>query len=523
MTEIIRPALRKSLISLAAAFVLAFVGTAPASAQQLQVRATVDLNGRAGPGPEYAVLFVIPQNAILTVLQCTQDYGWCNVALGSQTAWAAGRYLEVVQTNQPIPDAGPQLGPVFDFLLGVLGPQFGLPQLPPAPPPTPAPQPQPQPQPQPPQLPTPDANEVCFYRDINFGGDAFCVNMGASNTNLIGAWNNAISSIRVGQNASVQVCGDPNFGGWCQTYVDDVNLTGTRNDSISSYRTVDAGAPASGPTPPTLAAYPVVNLNARTGPGTGNPVAFVVPQDRTVQIIQCVQDFSWCQLTYQGQTAWASAQYLRASQSGLLISQAGAQLGIPIANQPAPQPQPQPQPPATPTPGANEVCFYLNDNFTGDAFCVSTGRANFSLSGQWNNAISSIRVGANASVVVCGDPNLAGWCQTYTDNVNLTSFRNNAISSYRTLAANTPSPSARVCFFENANFGGASFCVDAGQSYALMPTGWDNRITSIRVEPGYSVQVCRDTNFGGWCEEITADVPQLFGDRNNAISSVRTQ
>lgn len=501
---------------LIALLLTAFISV-PASAQQLQVRATVDLNGRAGPGTQYPILFVIPRDAIVTVEQCTQDYAWCSVRLANQSAWAAAAYLEVVQTAQPIPEAGPQIGPVFDFLLGIFGPQFGLPQLPPTQP-TPTPTPTPQPQP----LPQPGPGEICFYLDVNFGGDAFCVNMGASNSNLVGGWNNAISSIRVGDGASVEVCGDPAYGGWCRTYVDDVNLTGIRNNSISSYRTVATAPPTPTPTPPPAAgaiqARATVSLNARLGPSTDNPVVFVIPQNGTVTVTQCLQSFSWCQVAYLGQTAWAAAQYLRATQSGLLISQAGAQLGIPIAQPPAPPP-----PPVTPTPAANEVCFYRDANFTGDAFCIETGRASFSLPGAWNDVISSIRIGANASVIVCGDPNLAGWCQTYADDVNLTSFRNNSISSYRTVAFGGAPPSARVCFFENAGFTGASFCVDDGQTYATLPAGWDNRITSIRVEQGASVQVCRDTNFGGWCEQLTANVPQLFGDRNNAISSVRTQ
>ncbi|MHA1559107.1 MAG: SH3 domain-containing protein, partial [Alphaproteobacteria bacterium] len=457
------------------------IGITPAAAQQLQARAVVDLNGRAGPSTQNPILFVIPRDAVVTVLQCTDDYTWCNVALGAQTAWASAAFLEVVETNQPIPQAGPQIGPVFDFLLGIFGPQLGLPQLPPAPP-----------EPQP--LPEPGPSEICLYTDVNFGGDVLCVNMGASNTNLVAPWNNAVSSIRVGENASVEVCGDPVHAGWCKTYVDNVNLTGTRNNSISSYRTVTAEPPTPDPTQPTagpVEAQATAKLNARAGPSTTNPILFVIPQTGSVEVLSCLADYSWCRLTYLGQTAWASAQYLRANESGLLISLTGAQLGIPVSEPPAPTPAP----PAAPTPAANEVCFYLNADFAGDAFCEPSGRSNFSIAGQWNNAISSIRIGAASSVIVCGDPNLASWCQTYEDDVSLTSFRNNSMSSYRTLATNTTPPAARVCFFENAGYGSASFCIEPGQSYAVMPAGWDNRITSIEVEAGHSVQVCRDNNF----------------------------
>ncbi len=501
---------------LAAAIAVAAVAIAasPASAQQVQARTTVELNARTGPGQQYPIQFVIPQGTVVPVLTCTQAFDWCQVVYQGQSGWSASQFLTSVETQQPMQEMAPVLGPVFNLLFGVIGDALGFPP----PPPQPSPQPQPQP------APAPGANEVCFYRNANFAGDAFCVNMGATNSSLSSAWNDTISSIRVGQGAEVQVCGDVNFNGWCQTYVDDVNLTGFRNDSISSYRTVGIPQqPQPQPQPPanSFQAYASLSLNARSGPDTAFPVQYVIPTNGTVEIIQCTTNYAWCQLTYFGQTAWSSAQYLLSSVNGQPISQVGAQLGIPVTGQVPQPPQPQPQP--NPTPAANEVCFYNGSSFNGDSFCVTVGNANFSLQSPFNNTISSIRVGTNASVQVCGDPNLSGWCQIYTDDVTLTSFRNNSISSYRTLSAGSPQPTIGVCFYENTGYGGASFCLDEGETRATMPSGWNDRISSIRVDPGYTVQVCRDQDFWGWCEQYTANVPSLPGDRNDAISSVRTR
>ena len=501
-----RQIMRTTPLFAVAIAIATLIGVGTASAQpQLLARATTDLNGRSGPGTQYPIQFTIPNGSVVNILACTNTYDWCQVALGNQVGWASGQFLEVVDTNQTVPEAGPQLGPIFEFLLGVFGEQLGIPQLPPTPPPAPTP-------------PTPGTGEICFYLDANFTGNALCVNVGASNSNLASPWNNAISSIRIGDNAAVEVCGDPNYGGWCQLYLDDVNLTGTRNDSISSYRTSTGQQPPAPPPPApgqNAQARASVSLNARLGPSTQNPVAYVIPANTIVTIPECLADYSWCRVLYLGQSAWASASYLISVQANQLISSVGAQLGIPTT-------QP-PQPPGPPTPTANQVCFYVDPNFAGNAFCSSIGQASNSLVAPWNNAISSIRVGANAAVTVCGDPNLAGWCQSYTDNVNLTSFRNDAISSYRVFAVSAPQPAGRICFFENANYGGASFCINDGQTYAQLPSGWDNRITSIRVESGATVQVCRDTEFWGWCEQLTSSVTQLFGDRNDAISSVRAR
>jgi uncharacterized protein YraI len=493
----------------------AFAATTPALAQQQQTpqaRATINLNARSGPGTGYSVLLTIPANSVVTVLRCTQAYAWCEVRYANQTGWSAGQYLQSVQTNQPITAAGGQLDiALLEFLVGALGERLGIP----APvPPAPAP-------------PVPGASEVCFYTDANFAGQAFCVNSGASNTNLTAQWNDTISSIRVGADASVQVCGDTGYRGWCQIYLDDVNLTGSRNDSISSYRTIlpiaQPPQPAPQPIPAPSPAYQfqaraTVSLNARAGSGTQHPIRFVVPQNGVIDIRQCLVGYSWCEINYFGQIGWSAGQYLLSLNNNRLISETGGQLGIPTVGQAPPL-----QPPAVFTPVSNEVCFFRDPNFGGDAFCIPTGHINTSMSGQWNNSVSSIRVGSGAQVTVCGDTNLTGWCQTYVDDVTLTSFRNDSISSYRASVLNAASPAARVCFFEHTFFNGASFCIGAGQSYSLLPAGWDNRISSIRVEPGYSVQVCRDASFGGWCEYLTADVPQLLGDRNEAISSVRTQ
>lgn len=490
----------------------AFAVTSPASAQQVQARATQDLNARSGPGPQYTVVFIIPSNTVVTVNTCTQAFDWCQVSYQGQTGWSASQYLQSVQTNQPMTEMQPVLGPVFNLIFGAIGGALGFPPPPPPQPPTP-------------QVPTPGSNEVCFYVDTNFAGNAFCVNMGASNASLSSQWNNVISSIRVGNGASVQVCGDPNYAGWCQTYVDDVNLTGFRNDSISSYRTVGQTPnpnPNPNPQPPQSAASildasAALSLNARSGPSTDFPVQFVIPSNGTLRIVNCLSDYTWCQLTYFGQTAWASAQYLISSVNGQRISDVGGQLGIPVTNQ-----TPQPPQPQLPTPNANQVCFYTGPNFTANAFCVSVGNSNASLSSPYNNTISSIRVGSNASVQVCGDPNYGGWCQVYTDDVTLTSFRDNTVSSYRVQAAGAQ-PTIGVCFYESTGYAGASFCIGDGETLNALPSGWNDRISSIRVDPGYVVQVCRDTNLYGWCEQYTANVPALSGDRNDAISSVRTQ
>ena len=455
---------------------------APPANQQISARPSVAINARSGPSTQYPVQFILPQNVVVSVVGCVADYGWCEVLYSGQFAWTAARFLVATQSGLLISDYGAQLGvPVV--------------QPPPPPPPTPGP------------------NDVCFYQESGFAGAAFCAAIGQSDFSLASPWNDTISSIRIGANAAVTVCGDINLAGWCRIYTDDVNLTGIRNNAISSYQ-----AFAEQPPTPTQAhdARAIVSLNARSGPSTEYLVQFVIPSSALVGVRGCLSQFTWCEIAYGGQSAWVAARFLIATQSGLRVSDYGAQLGIPVIQPPLP-----PLPPA-PTPGPEEVCFYRDANYSGEAFCVGTGQTNYRLDGIWNDSISSIRVGANASVAVCGDLKLTGWCEIYDGDINLAGFRNDSVSSYRVIA-NELVTGAGVCVYEFAFFTGAAICLGPDQTLATLPAAWNDRISSIRVGDDYSAQVCRDPDFGGWCEEYVADTPQLAADRDNAISSLRTR
>lgn len=77
-----------------------------------------------------------------------------------------------------------------------------------------------------------------------------------------------------------------------------------------------------------------------------------------------------------------------------------------------------------------------------------------------------------------------------------------------------------VCFFDGANFSGASFCLPAGATARdLALLGWDNKISSISVGEGVSVRLCRDRNFTSYCATVNQDTPKLERFLGNAVSS----
>lgn len=57
------------------------------------------------------------------------------------------------------------------------------------------------------------AEGACFYRNVNFGGDYFCMPPGSRYATMGPGFNDQISSIQVFGKARVRVFNDVNFGG----------------------------------------------------------------------------------------------------------------------------------------------------------------------------------------------------------------------------------------------------------------------------------------------------------------------
>ncbi|KKB13255.1 hypothetical protein VE25_02950 [Devosia geojensis] len=75
------------------------------------------------------------------------------------------------------------------------------------------------------------------------------------------------------------------------------------------------------------------------------------------------------------------------------------------------------------------VCFYTGKQFTGQSLCVPAGTGDPVLR-RWNDRISSFEVFRGASVTVCTDPWLEGYCTTYTHHRAVLSHDDDDISSF---------------------------------------------------------------------------------------------
>ena len=67
-----------------------------------EASAFTDLNLRAGPGPTYQIVGVIPANAVVSVEGCLEAANWCKVAFEGTQGWASGDYLTAMVENNPV-------------------------------------------------------------------------------------------------------------------------------------------------------------------------------------------------------------------------------------------------------------------------------------------------------------------------------------------------------------------------------------------------------------------------------------
>jgi murein DD-endopeptidase MepM/ murein hydrolase activator NlpD len=120
------------------------------------------------------------------------------------------------------------------------------------------------PPPPPPPSCSNSADQVAFFSDPNYSGSCSVKGIGDyTNPSAMGIPNDSLSSIRVGGNVKVTVCGNDNYGGTCETFSGDDSDLGNNSighDTASSAKVESRSAPSK----PDLVPYPL--------PGRADPV-----------------------------------------------------------------------------------------------------------------------------------------------------------------------------------------------------------------------------------------------------------
>lgn len=72
-----------------------------------------------------------------------------------------------------------------------------------------------------------------------------------------------------------------------------------------------------------------------------------------------------------------------------------------------------------------------------------------------------------------------------------------------------PTPRGQVCFFEDYDYKGRSFCASGDENQSYVGNFWSGRIYSARVNGNVSATVCSGPNFTGRCAVVDRSVRNL--------------
>jgi len=177
--------------------------------------ATASVNVRSGPGVGYAIVDTLSRGESVDIDRCVSS-GWCLVQKSGPDGWVSARYLTDDDGSSDVSPSQPDVSVSFSiegfsFSFGDGSFSVG------------------------PSRPS-SAARVCFYEDVNYRGDSFCLRPG-QNLRTLGNWNDEISSINVSGGAEALVCEDIRYNGRCVVVSRDIRDLGRRgNDRISSIK-----------------------------------------------------------------------------------------------------------------------------------------------------------------------------------------------------------------------------------------------------------------------------------------------
>jgi hypothetical protein len=85
-------------------------------------------------------------------------------------------------------------------------------------------------------------------------------------------------------------------------------------------------------------------------------------------------------------------------------------------------------------------------------------------------------------------------------------------------------PRDGVCFYEDADYRGEYFCARTGENLSSLPSGMNDRISSIRIFGRAEVTIYKDSRYGGSSKRFDDDVRNLKSENwNDRVSSLRVR
>lgn len=177
-------------------------------------------------------------------------------------------------------------------------------------------------------------------------------------------------------------------------------------------------------------------------------------------------------------------------------------------------------PPPPPPPASGVVCLFEDHHYGGDSICVD-GPTEIARLQPWDNdIISSFKVQPGWHLTVCRDRNYGGWCREFTADEPRLRASNDAISSFKVRRVVIEPPRERVaCLYTHADFGGLAVCSEEATTISNLGPRINDRISSVRLAPGWSIIICTDANMRGRCARLDEDWARFGPGFNDGVSS----
>ncbi len=170
------------------------------------------------------------------------------------------------------------------------------------------------------------------------------------------------------------------------------------------------------------------------------------------------------------------------------------------------------------------VTVYKDGDFTGtsQSFDVGFYNDNVLKSGVGNDQISSVRVAPGYRVTLYKDANYSGDSYILTSDSSWLGWFNDVTSSLKVELIG--GPNLPVIAYANSPYGGVEQQFDVGEfNWDVLNAGVGNdKMSSIRIRPGYKVTLYKDHSYQGASKVLTADQIYL-DDFNDSVSSLKVE
>ena len=267
-----------------------------------------------------------------------------------------------------------------------------------------------------------------------------------------------------------------------------------------------------------LSAQPVSTLNVRVGPSTSTSILYTLQAGTVIDVISCGS--GWCKLNTGG---YVSEAYLRPAGAAPAPSSPAPHVAVPQPQYPQPQ---QPQYPQYPQGGYGNGGSYGGGNYGGQYGGFDPQYVPYE-DDDFTPAFPQNAPGGYGTPGNGGWPNYAPYDQPGGPG-GFQPFPNNPPQHYAGagpdsfpfafgIEANNP----KACFYNQPRYNAGGFCRQSLGDEQQIRGIWNDKISSIWVDPRYAVIACTGAGFSGQCHIYTGNVSWVGREMDNRISSFR--